>query len=378
MSVPNLKDLLEQLVAFPSVTPDDAGCQAYLVHYLQTLGFDCQWINSPPVTNFFARKGTQEPLLVFAGHTDVVATGDRNAWNSDPFVLHEHRGLLFGRGAADMKGSLAAMLKMAETFCQKASEFRGSLGFLITSGEEGDHYNQGTPYVMQALKQQGIQIDYCIVGEPSSNVHLGDVIKIGRRGSINAKIHLQGKQGHVAYPHLADNPIHRISPALKDLTQKEWDQGNAFFPPTSLQITEIRAGGFGTNIIPGDINLQLNIRFSNEQSAEHLKKAVYDCFANYDLYPTVHWQLSGEPFLTEKGKLLSSVQHAIFKITGQQTQLSTSGGTSDGRFIAPYGVEVVELGPVNATIHQVNEHVSLKHLEQLQAIYEDITEQLLR
>jgi len=371
-------ELLSKLVSFASITPDDAGCQTFMIEYFEQAGFSCQRFDNLPVANFFARFGTQAPLLVFAGHTDVVPVGDLAKWESDPFQLTEKNdGMVYGRGTADMKGSLAAMMIMAVRFITDYPEFFGSLGFLITSGEEGDQFDQGTPYVMSELYKQGVTIDYCIVGEPSSTATLGDVIKIGRRGSLSGSLVLQGKQGHVAYPHLAINPIHTISPALAELTAKKWDNGNQHFPPTSLQITHISSGGDAGNIIPGKLNLDFNFRFSTEQTAESLKTALMDCFEKYDLRPVINWRLNGQPFLTAQGQLVESCVQAISECTNQKTTLSTTGGTSDGRFIAPYGVEVVELGPVNATIHQVNECVLATDLEKLDKIYYRICELLL-
>ncbi|KTD82873.1 succinyl-diaminopimelate desuccinylase [Legionella waltersii] len=373
----DIKSILTELINFPSITPSDAGCQKYMIQYLEQIGFNCIQLNKEPVSNFFAVYGNIGPLLVFAGHTDVVPVGESAKWNTDPFLLEEHDGLLFGRGVADMKGSLACMLHMAERFVKSHPNFLGRLGFLITSGEEGDDFNCGTPYVMEKLAAKKIQMDYCIVGEPSSSHRVGDVIKIGRRGSLSAKINLRGIQGHVAYPSLADNPIHKISPLLAELTATQWDNGNAFFPPTSMQITHIHSGGHAGNIIPGDINLDLNFRFSTEQTEESLKTKVQNAFQRHKLNPTIHWRLNGEPFLTNKGLLLDTCKEVILEQTGSSPELSTSGGTSDGRFIAPYGVEVVELGPINATIHQVNECISLDDLYQLEAMYYAICERLL-
>lgn len=373
----DVKSLLEKLIRFESITPNDSGCQNFMMDFLKQHGFDCQRFDHFPVANFFAHTGTQPPLLVFAGHTDVVPVGDESQWQTPPFTLVEKDGMLYGRGSADMKGSLAAMLAMAADFTQAHPHFSGSLGFLITSGEEGDDFHLGTPHVMAKLHQQGIHPDFCIVGEPSSTQRVGDVIKVGRRGSLTGKLILQGKQGHVAYPHLAQNPIHLISPALAELTAKHWDEGNAYFPPTSLQITHIHAGGQAGNIIPGTLVMHFNFRFSTEQTADRLKDAVNHCFKQHGLFPEIEWRLNGEPFLTTQGRLLESCIKAISKVTNQSPELSTSGGTSDGRFIAPYGVEVIELGPVNSTIHQVNECVSLADLEKLKQIYYSITEGLL-
>jgi len=375
--IADIKKLLSKLVGFESTTPKDAGCQEYMITILEQLGFTCHRFDNAPVSNFFALLGTSSPLLMFAGHTDVVPIGDKSKWFSDPFVLHEKEGLLFGRGTADMKGSLACMLVAVTRFLDDHPKFIGSLGFLITSGEEGDDFNLGTPYVMEQLQKQGIKPNYCVVGEPSSTSKVGDVIKIGRRGSLTGKLILHGKQGHVAYPHLAENPIHSISPVLAELSSTCWDQGNAHFPPTSLQITHIQAGGQANNIIPGELCLHFNIRYSTEQTAETLKDRVQACFKQHGLTPRIHWQLNGEPFLTKQCRLLDATVQAIEYLTHQKPELSTSGGTSDGRFIAPYGVEVIELGPVNATIHQVNECVALDDLDMLAKMYYEVCERLL-
>jgi succinyl-diaminopimelate desuccinylase len=374
----NLHELLAQLVSFPSITPEDAGCQEFMIQFLEQLGFTCSRMNQGPVSNFFASFGSTGPLLVFAGHTDVVPVGDAAKWLTAPFVLENKNEMLYGRGVADMKGSLACMLLMAQRFVKKYPTFPGRLGFLITSGEEGDDYDMGTPYVMQLLQSQGIHIDYCIVGEPSSTHKVGDVIKVGRRGSLNAKINLHGKQGHVAYPHLAENPIHTISSALAKLTSTLWDHGNEYFPPTSMQITYLHSGGHAPNIIPGELLLHLNFRYSTEQTQNSLKKRVVATFQEHDLNPNIEWRLSGEPFLTASGTLLNTCIEVITEQTGNTPELSTSGGTSDGRFIAPYGVEVIELGPINATIHQVNECIALNELQQLELLYFSICEKLLR
>ncbi|MCC5792888.1 MAG: succinyl-diaminopimelate desuccinylase [Legionellaceae bacterium] len=372
-----LEALLEKLVSFASITPSDAGCNAFMIQQLEQLGFRCQSIDAPPVRNFFARWGEQSPLLVFAGHTDVVPVGDRHQWQSDPFQLHRTDDRVYGRGVADMKGSLACMLRMAERFIHQYPAFHGSLGFLITSAEEGDDYALGTPLVMHKLSEQGVKIDYCVVGEPSSTSQIGDVIKIGRRGSLTANLFLQGKQGHVAYPHLADNPIHRLAPALAELTARRWDEGNQWFPPTSLQITQLSSGGHAGNVIPGELTMQFNFRFSPEQTEGGLKEQVLSCLQRHQLQPEIQWRLNGLPFLTEQGQLLDAAIQAITDTCGYAPELSTSGGTSDGRFIAPYGVEVIELGPVNASIHQVNEWVSLSDLATLETIYLRLCKQLL-
>lgn len=373
----SLQKILTDLVRFESVTPNDAGCQNYMIGFLEALGFTCRRFDNLPVANFFAYKGEAKPRLVFAGHTDVVPVGNRQDWHTDPFSLTERNGLLYGRGTADMKGSLACMLVTAERFVRNATEARGSLGFLITSGEEGDHFDLGTPHVMALLKKLDLLPDFCVVGEPSSEHRIGDMVKIGRRGSLSAKLTLQGKQGHVAYPHLAENPIHTIAPALKELTGIQWDQGNAHFPPTSLQITHIKSGGEASNIIPGELILHFNIRYSTEHSESSLKEAVVSCFQRHGVAPAIEWRLNGKPFLTAKGRLLDSIVAIIKKQTQQNPILSTSGGTSDGRFIAPYGIEVIELGPVNKTIHQVNEHVALEDLEILTELYFSLCTELL-
>lgn len=372
-----LLELLTNLVRFQSISPEDAGCQDFMIQFLEQIGFKCERMNQAPVSNFFATYGTTGPFLAFAGHTDVVPVGNTAKWWSNPFILENKKGMLFGRGVADMKGSLACMLLMAQRFVTTYPQFPGRLGFLITSGEEGDHYAIGTPYIMEQLKNQGVHINYCIVGEPSSTYTVGDVIKIGRRGSLNAKIHLHGKQGHVAYPHLAENPIHKMSPALDQLTRTIWDQGNKHFPPTSMQITHIHSGGHTSNIIPGELVIHLNFRYSTEQTHSLLKEKVIAIFKEHQLNANIEWSLSGEPFLTAEGALLEHCKDAITELTGTQPQLSTSGGTSDGRFIAPYGTEVIEIGPINATIHQVNECVALDELQQLEALYFSICEKLL-
>ncbi|WP_115701044.1 succinyl-diaminopimelate desuccinylase [Legionella sainthelensi] len=371
-----LQKILDTLIGFPSITPEDAGCQEFMIQFLEEVGFTCQRMNQGPVSNFFASYGDTGPLLVFAGHTDVVPIGEISKWFTDPFVLENRDGLLYGRGVADMKGSLACMLLMAQRFIKTYPQFHGRLGFLITSAEEGEDYDMGTPYVMQLLASQGIHIDYCVVGEPSSTHSVGDVIKIGRRGSLSAKINVHGKQGHVAYPHLADNPIHKMSPVLNKLTTTVWDQGNTHFPPTTMQITHMHSGGHAANIIPGELVLHLNFRYSTEQTHHALKEKVVSAFQEFNLNPVIEWRLSGEPFLTAHGTLIENCKEAIIELTGNSPELSTSGGTSDGRFIAPYGVEVIELGPVNATIHQVNECISLNQLEELETLYFLICEKL--
>lgn len=372
-----IKTILQQLIACPSLTPDDAGCQDVMLNFLRNLGFRCQQFDSPPVANFYAEYGEGDTLFVFAGHTDVVPVGDLLLWHTDPFTLTLQDGMLYGRGVADMKGSLAAMLIAAQRWVEHQPQC-GRLGFLITSGEEGDDYLAGTPYVMQQLQQQNKHIDFCIVGEPSSTQSIGDVIKVGRRGSLSGKLHLQGKQGHVAYPHLAKNPIHMIAPALAELSATIWDQGSEHFPPTSFQITHIHSGGQASNIIPQDLHMHFNLRFSPVHTAEALQADIVACFARHNLQPNIEWTLSGNPFLTHTGKLLQTCQQIIHKHTQKNPECSTSGGTSDGRFIAPYGIEVIELGPINQTIHQINESVSLDDLVILSNMYYDIVQTLIQ
>lgn len=373
----HLKAILTSLIACHSLTPEDAGCQDLMLDFLQKLGFRCQKFNCPPVANFYAEYGEGDTLLMFAGHTDVVPIGEPSLWHADPFTLTVKDDLVYGRGVADMKGSLAAMLVAAQRWVEQHPN-GGRLGFLITSGEEGDDYACGTPYVMDQLLQQGKKIDFCIVGEPSSTRYVGDMIKIGRRGSLSGKLHFQGKQGHVAYPHLAKNPIHMAAPALAELSHMIWDHGSDHFPPTSLQITHVHAGGQAGNIIPQDLHVHFNIRFSPTHTAEDLKTQILACFARHHLEPSIEWTLSGNPFLTQTGKLLEVCQSVISKHTLQSPECSTSGGTSDGRFIAPYGIEVVELGPSNQTIHQINESVALGDLVILTDMYYDIISALLR
>jgi len=368
--------LARDLIARVSVTPEDAGCQALMMERLAALGFTCTPLPFGDTENFWAEWGNSGPLLVFAGHTDVVPPGPLEQWQSDPFTPEERDGLLYGRGAADMKGSLAAMIVACERFLASGGPETGRIGFLVTSDEEGPA-THGTVRVMEWLDERGISIDYCIVGEPSSSEVLGDTIKNGRRGSLNAVMHVRGRQGHVAYPQLADNPIHRVLPALAELTARRWDEGNEHFPPTSLQISNIRAGTGATNVIPGDMELWLNFRFSTEQTSEQLRRTVEECLHRHGVDAQLHWTLSGEPFLTAEGALVEASRNAIRAVTGVTTTLSTAGGTSDGRFIAPYGAEVVELGPANGSIHRVNEHVRSADLDRLAQVYEGIMLELL-
>jgi succinyl-diaminopimelate desuccinylase len=363
-------DLARELIKRKSITPEDEGCQAIIGERLRAIGFNVETLQYDEVINTWATWGDRGPLLAFAGHTDVVPTGDNNQWEEDPFSATVKNGVLFGRGAADMKGSLAAMVVALEKCLSrdnnKCEKIR--LGVLLTSDEEGPAKN-GTRKVIELLQERGEKIDYCIVGEPSSNEELGDVVKIGRRGSLNGDLTVLGVQGHVAYPHLADNPIHSSVSALAKLTAIEWDQGNENFPPTSLQISNISAGTGVTNVIPGLLKANFNFRFSTETSSDELRTIVENTLLENDLKFQISWDESGSPFLTPNSWLRKTVETCIREETGLDTVQSTAGGTSDGRFIAPTGTEVVELGPSNATIHKVNEHVRAADLEILKNIY---------
>ena len=368
--------LTRELIARQSVTPDDAGCQDAMVSRLKQAGFSVDAMRFGEVDNFWATHGTSGPLLAFAGHTDVVPPGDEASWDSDPFEATVIGDELFGRGAADMKASLAAMVVACEQFIEQHPDHAGRIGFLITSDEEGPAKN-GTVKVMESLNSQGEQIDWCVVGEPSSTTILGDLVKNGRRGSLNARLIVNGTQGHIAYPHLADNPIHHAMPALDALAKEAWDNGNDFFDPTSLQISTIRAGQGVTNVIPGRLEVLFNLRFSTELTAEAIKSRCEDILKAHGLSYDIEWSLSGEPFLTEPGALLDAVMQSIEAVAGCRPEVSTGGGTSDGRFIAPSGAQVVEVGHVNATIHQCNERVKLADIPKLTEIYKGILERLL-
>lgn len=370
-------ELTRELISRQSVTPRDDGCQALMMARLSAIGFACTDLPFGEVSNFWAERGTDGPLLVFAGHTDVVPTGPLDQWDSDPFLPSEREGLLYGRGAADMKASLAAMITACEAFFTQHPDHSGRVGFLITSDEEGPA-TDGTVKVMEYLEAQGKTIDYCLVGEPSSSAQLGDTIKNGRRGSLGASMKVLGIQGHIAYPQLADNPIHRAMPALHALAAEKWDQGNEFFPPTSLQISNIHSGTGATNVIPGELEVLFNFRFSTEVTDTQLRERTEAILGRFDLEYEIDWNLSGQPFLTSAGALVEAARASILAATGLNTQLSTAGGTSDGRFIAPYGVQVVELGPVNASIHKINEHVRTADLPVLSDVYLGIIERLLR
>ena len=364
------------LIRRQSVTPDDAGCQALMLDRLAALGFRSTPLRFGDVDNFWAVRGEAGPILVFAGHTDVVPTGPVEQWHSPPFEPTLIDGALYGRGAADMKGSLAAMVVACEEFVAAHPDHRGRIGFLITSDEEGDAVD-GTVKVMQYLQQQGEAIDWCVVGEPSSSSRLGDVIKNGRRGSLGATLTVRGIQGHIAYPQLADNPIHRALPALQALAAEVWDQGNEFFPPTSMQISNINGGTGATNVIPGSLLVQFNFRFSTEVTEEDLRRRTQAILDAHGLDYELRWALSGQPFLTASGALVEATVASIGAVTGLVPELSTAGGTSDGRFIAPTGAQVVEVGPINATIHKLNEVVLAADLPRLAAIYRGILERLL-
>jgi succinyl-diaminopimelate desuccinylase len=373
-------ELAQQLIRRPSVTPDDAGCQQILAARLQICGFDCEDLRFGRVDNLWATRGDQCPLFVFAGHTDVVPTGPEEQWNHPPFAAEVEGDMLFGRGAVDMKGGIAAMVTAVERFVQQHPQHQGRIGFLITSDEEGPA-RDGTIRVIEALTERNIQINYCVIGEPSSTTRLGDVIKVGRRGSINAALTITGKQGHIAYPQLANNAIHLAAPIINELINLEWDQGNENFPPSTFQISNLNAGTGASNVVPGHVDIQFNLRFSPELSEDEIKTRIEACCSRWQesmaFEYQIDWVLSGLPFQTHHGKLVQAVETAIEQTTGQKPALSTSGGTSDGRFIAPSGAQVIEFGPLNATIHQVNECVSVKDLDILSATYEQILVNLL-
>lgn len=359
------------LMSRRSVTPEDAGCQAMLAERLEALGFNVESMPFEEVSNFWARRGTEGPLLCFAGHTDVVPTGPEAQWQTPPFEPTVQDGYLYGRGAADMKGSIAAFMTALDRFISVHPDTKGSIALLITSDEEGPFIN-GTTRVIDCLEARNEKITWCIVGEPSSTELIGDVIKNGRRGSIGGSLRVKGIQGHVAYPHLVRNPIHELAPALAELTEIEWDQGNEFFPPTSFQVSNINAGTGATNVVPGEVAVKFNFRFSTEVTDTELRQRVSQILDKHNLEWEIDWALSGQAFLTSAGTLVAASREAIRKVTGRETQLSTSGGTSDGRFIAPTGAQVVELGPVNATIHKIDECVKIDDLDQLSQIYEQI------
>jgi len=364
------------LIRRASVTPADEGCQELLIRHLQPLGFTVEQLRFGEVDNIWLRKGDRAPLLAFAGHTDVVPAGPEAQWDHPPFQPTIVDGVLYGRGAADMKGSLAAMVTACEDFLTTHPDHRGSIAFLITSDEEGQAVD-GTVKVIEHLQARREQIDWCLVGEPSSTHTVGDVVKNGRRGSLHGYLTIKGVQGHVAYPQLARNPVHEAAQVIAGLTGEVWDKGNEFFPPTSLQIWQIQAGTGASNVIPGECQINFNFRFSPEVTAEQLRARVTAILDHHRLDYQLDWHLSGQPFLTRPGELLDATCRAIYDVTGQRPELSTAGGTSDGRFIAPTGAQVVELGPVNATIHKVNECVKAEDLDTLREIYTGILTHLL-
>ncbi|MFE8047533.1 succinyl-diaminopimelate desuccinylase [Brenneria goodwinii] len=374
MSCPVI-ELAQQLIKRPSLSPNDEGCQQLMTERLKAIGFTIEPMDFGDTQNFWAWRGTGK-TLAFAGHTDVVPSGDENLWQYPPFEPTIRDGMLYGRGAADMKGSLAAMVVAAERFVAAHPNHQGRLAFLITSDEEASCVN-GTVKVVDALMARNEQLDYCLVGEPSSTNVVGDVVKNGRRGSITANLRIHGVQGHVAYPHLADNPIHRAMPALNELVAAEWDRGNAFFPPTSMQIANVQAGTGSNNVIPGELFVQFNFRFSTELTDEAIKQRVAELLDRHRLNYTIDWNLSGQPFLTAQGELVDAVVNAVRHYSEVTPQLLTNGGTSDGRFIARMGAQVVELGPVNATIHKVDECVNAADLQLLSRMYQRIMEQLI-
>ena len=369
--------LLQTLLRCRSVTPDDAGCQPILAERLSALGFKCEFMPFADVSNLYARRGNTGPVLCFAGHTDVVPAGAESDWNSPPFEPTLRDGLIYGRGAADMKSGLAAMIVALEEFIADNPEHIGSLAVLITSDEEG-RASDGTRRVVETLRARGEHIDWCVLGEPSSEGQLGDMVRIGRRGSLSGLLQVRGIQGHVAYPQLADNPIRRFAPLLAELHTIEWDQGNEFFPPTSFQVVELQAGIGFPNVTPANLNARFNFRYSTEWTYQTLQARVEAVFASHDLDYELNWHLSGEPFLTAAGELVTAVSTAVQEHTGKAPVLSTGGGTSDGRFIAPAGTDVVELGPVNASIHKIDEHVAIADVITLTSIYRRIMELLLR
>lgn len=369
-------ELTKQFISCPSVTPEDGGCQKIISDRLSKVGFKCEHLRFEDVDNLWARYGTQSPLFVFAGHTDVVPTGPEADWTSNPFLPEIRGDYLYGRGASDMKSAIAAMVIAAEEFVKTNPKFNGSIAFLITSDEEA-HAINGTKKVMEWLQKHGEKIDYCIVGEPSSDTKLGDQIRVGRRGSLHGKLIIHGKQGHVAHPHLAENPIHLATLALHELAQTEWDKGNSDFPVTTFQITNIHGGTGAKNVIPGHLEILFNFRFSTAVTVEELKKRTRSVFEKHGLNFDIDWEIGAEPFLTKKGKLIKATQEAIKEATNLDIKLSTGGGTSDGRFIAPTGAELVELGVSHATAHHVDECVRVKDLTQLPLIYEEILKRVL-
>ena len=368
--------LTEELIALHSVTPADGGCQLKMAERLSPLGFDCETIASGDVTNLWARRGKAQPLLVFAGHTDVVPTGPLERWSSDPFVPTHRDGKLYGRGAADMKTSLAAMVVAVEEFVAAHPNHNGSIGFLITSDEEGPAID-GTVVVCNKLKSRGEQLDYCIVGEPTSVKQIGDMIKNGRRGTMSGKLIIKGIQGHIAYPQLAKNPIHLAMPALAELAVTEWDRGNEYYLPTSWQMSNIHAGTGASNVIPGECVVDFNFRFSTASTVEGLQKSVHAVLDKHGLDYDLKWTVGGLPFLTPRGELSNALSSAIKEEIGLDTEMSTTGGTSDGRFIAQICPQVIEFGPTNASIHKIDEHIAVEEIEPLKNVYRRTLENIL-
>jgi succinyl-diaminopimelate desuccinylase len=374
--IPSALELAKELIARKSITPEDGGCQEMLTRRLERAGFRCEPMKFGEVTNLWARRGNGRPVVCFAGHTDVVPTGPRSEWHSDPFVPTVREGKLFGRGAADMKSSIAAFVVAAEAFITERPRHSGSISLLLTSDEEGPAVD-GTVRVVDALRQRNELIDYCIVGEPSSVDWLGDTLKNGRRGSLSAKLTVKGVQGHVAYPHLVRNPVHLVAPALAELAKTQWDAGNESFPPTSFQISNIHAGTGAANVVPGSVEVDFNFRFSTESTDESLKRRVEELLKRHGLDYAIEWVTGARPFLSKRGRLAQTVTEAGKRHTGHSAELATTGGTSDARFIIDICPEVIELGPVNASIHKLNEHITLQELELLPRIYLDVLRTLL-
>lgn len=368
--------LSRELIRRASITPNDEGCQEVMIGHLERLGFAITRLPFGSVTNFWARRGNAAPLVAFAGHTDVVPTGPLEQWTSPPFEPVIRDGKLFGRGAADMKTALAAMVVAVDRLLSEASELNGSIGFLITSDEEADAID-GTVKVIDFLERNGTHIDYCIVGEPSSNRRVGDMVRVGRRGSLNGRACIRGVQGHVAYPEKVRNPIHLAAPAMAELAARRWDDGNDYFPATTFQISNVHGGTGATNVVPGSLELMFNFRFNTEQTPERLQAAVAEVFARHGLDADVVWTLSGPPFLTKRGRLVNAVCESIRQATGADPELSTGGGTSDGRFIAPTGTEVIEVGVVNETIHSIDECAAVADVSALVDIYAGAVRRLL-
>jgi succinyl-diaminopimelate desuccinylase len=368
--------LLKELISRQSITPEDAGCQKLLSQRLQKIGFVIEELNFEKTQNIWLKRGIEKPLFCFLGHTDVVPTGALEHWDSHPFEPTIRKGHLYGRGTADMKGGIACFVTAVERFIVKYPDHQGAIAMMITSDEEGPA-THGVIKMIEVLEQRNEKIDYCLVGEPSSDKQIADIIRVGRRGSLCAKLMVKGVQGHVAYPNIADNPIHQFAPALKALTDEVWDQGNDFFPPTSLQVSNINSGTGAENIIPGELEVQFNLRFCTELDETTIKQRIADILKPFELDYEIIWRLSGHPFLTSGGDLMTATHAAIKKVTGRDTLNDTGGGTSDGRFIAPTGAEVIELGPLNDSIHKINENVNIDDLDVLSDIYEQILLELL-